>query len=78
MGHFKDGDKERVLPEYSFDYCSPGDELGFKWIVLAGKERGTRSFMATAVPTKGGWVILVGINVWIPLKKMGIKKGILF
>ena len=32
----------------------PGDELGFKWSVLVGKEKGSRSLMATAVPNKGG------------------------
>ena len=33
---------------------SPGDELGFKWVVLVGKERVSKSRMATAVPMKGG------------------------
>ena len=28
--------------------------MGFKWSVLLGKERGSRSFMATTVPNKGG------------------------
>ena len=54
MGHMKDDGKERLLPEYSWDYCFPGDELGFKWSVLVGKEQGSRSLMATAVPNKGG------------------------
>ena len=54
MGHMKDKEKERRLPEYSWDYCFPGNELGFKWSVLVGKERGNRSFMATTVPNKGG------------------------
>ena len=54
MGHFKEVEKERRLPEYSIDYCFPGDELGFKWTVLVGKERSSRSFMATAIPHKGG------------------------
>ena len=54
MGHMKDNGKERLLPEYSWDYCFPGDELGFKWSVLVGKEKGSRSLMATAVPNKGG------------------------
>ena len=30
MGHMKDEHKERQVPEYSWDYCFPGDELGFK------------------------------------------------
>jgi hypothetical protein len=29
------------------------DELGFKWTVLVAKERSSKSWMATAVPTKG-------------------------
>ena len=38
-GHVRDAGNARGLPEYSFDYCFPGDELGFKWVVLVGKER---------------------------------------
>ena len=30
MSHQKEGGKERKIPEYHFDYCFPGDELGFK------------------------------------------------
>lgn len=60
MGRMKDGGKERLIPEYSWDYCFPGDELGFKWSVLVGKEKGSRSLMATAVPNKGGGSKLVG------------------
>ena len=53
MSHTRDKGKERLLPEYSLDYCFPGDELGFKWTVLVGKERMSKAWMATAVPTKG-------------------------
>ena len=53
MDHQKDSGKERKLPEYSWDYCFPGDELGFKWTVLVGRERGNKSWMATALPCKG-------------------------
>ena len=28
--HFRDKREERLLPEYSWDYCFPGDELGYK------------------------------------------------
>ena len=42
------------MPENSWDYCFPGDELGFKWTVLVGKERKSKSWMAAAVPQKGG------------------------
>ena len=52
-GHRRDDGKVRNLPEYSWDYCFPGDELGFKWTVLVGKERTTGSVMATTVPMKG-------------------------
>ena len=44
----------RALPEYAWDYCFPGDELGFKWTVLVGTEKGSDTAMATAVPVKGG------------------------
>ena len=53
LDHKQDTGKERRRPEYSWDYCFPGDELGFKWTVLVGKERGSRSWMAATVPVKG-------------------------
>ena len=54
MDHTRDKGRERELPEYSWDYCFPGDELGWKWTVLVGRERGTKQIMATAIPEKGG------------------------
>ena len=27
-------ERERNVPEYGFDYCFPGDEMGFKWLSL--------------------------------------------
>ena len=45
--------RERTIPEYCFDYYFPGDDLGYKWVVLVGKERLTGTFMATALPAKG-------------------------
>ena len=45
--------KDRVLSEYSFDYCFPGDGLGYKWTVLVGRERKSGLCMATIVPMKG-------------------------
>eukprot|EP00973_Karenia_brevis_P085476 11860947-Karenia_brevis.AAC.1 len=51
--HRRDSGKDRDLPEYSFDYCFPGDEFGIKWTVLVGKERRTGMIMATTVPQKG-------------------------
>ena len=55
LDHKADSGKERRLPEYSWDYCFPGDELGFKWTVLVGKERMGKGWMATTVPSKGGY-----------------------
>ncbi len=43
MDHNKDKGKEKRLPEYSWYYCFPGDELGFRWTVLVGKERGSKA-----------------------------------
>ena len=51
--HRPDDCRERNIPEYSFDYCFPGDEFGYKLTVLAGKERQSKSTMASVVPTKG-------------------------
>ena len=53
MGHMKDDGKERLLPEYSWDYCFPGDELGFKWSVLVGKEKGSRRPYGVGGPKQG-------------------------
>ena len=53
MEHAKDKGGERKLPEYHFDYCFPGDEMGYKWTVLVGKEKMSKSWFATAVPQKG-------------------------
>ena len=54
MDHKRTQQEERVVPEYSFDYCFPGNELGFKWTVLVGKERDGKAIMAETVPHKGG------------------------
>ena len=53
LEHRKDVKDERSLPEFAFDYCFPGNELGYKLTVLVGKERGTGMTMATVVPEKG-------------------------
>ena len=42
-----------ALADVNTDYCFPGDEVGFKWTVLVGKERGSKAWMATTVPMKG-------------------------
>ena len=54
MPHYRDKGGTRVLPEYSWDYCFPGDEFGHKWTVLVGRERETKAIMATTIPNKGG------------------------
>ncbi len=43
-----------MIPEYWYDYCLPGDEMGYRCTVLVGKERFTGSRMATTVPQKRG------------------------
>ena len=46
MDHRKAVGGERGLSEYSFDYCFPGYELGYKLTVLVGRERNTGMSMA--------------------------------
>mgnify|MGYP001254926542 CR=1 FL=1 len=53
LDHRKSIEEERGLSEYSFDYCFPGDEFGFKITVLVGREHGTGMTMGAVVPTKG-------------------------
>ena len=53
LDHRKGVEEERGLSEFSFDYCFPGDEFGFKLTILVGKERSTGMRMATVVPVKG-------------------------
>ena len=53
LDHRKAVEDERGVSEYAFDYCFPGDELGFKLVVLSGREGVTGAYFATAVPTKG-------------------------
>ena len=42
------------LNEYSFDYCFPGDEFGYRVTVLVGRERTSGMTMATVIPLRGG------------------------
>ena len=53
LDHRKSVEEDRGVSEFAFDYCFPGDELGFKLVVLTGRERITGMYFATAVPTKG-------------------------
>ena len=51
--HTKAVEDKRDLAEYSFDYCFPGNELGYKLTVLVGRERTTGMTMAAVLPDKG-------------------------
>ena len=53
LDHRRSAEEERGLSEYSFDYCFPGDEFGFKLTILVGRERVGGMCMATVVPMKG-------------------------
>ena len=53
LDHRKAVEDQRGVSEYAFDYCFPGDEFGFKLVVLAGREKVTGMYFATSVPTKG-------------------------
>ena len=53
LDHRKAVHGEKGISEYAFDYCFPGDELGFKLAVLVGREKITGMFFAATVPTKG-------------------------
>ena len=72
MDHKRDNGKERKLPEYSWDYCFPGAELGFRWTVLVGKERQTKARMATTVPMKGTSGKFGVDKCWNSLRRMEI------
>ena len=49
----KKRDGSNGVPEYAFDYCFPGDELGYKLVVLVGHEKTSGMTLAVTVPTKG-------------------------
>ena len=53
LDHRRGVEEQRGLSEYSFDYCFPGDEFGFKLTILVGQERVTGMSMAVVVPVKG-------------------------
>ena len=53
LDHRRAVEEERGLNEYSFDFCFPGDEMGYKLTILVGVERSTGMKMSTSVPTKG-------------------------
>ena len=51
--HTKDKGGDRQVPGYHFAHCFPGDEMGFKWTILVGRERMSKSWFARADPQKG-------------------------
>ena len=53
LDHRRAIEDERKIREFSFDYCFPGDEKGFRLTVLVGRERTTGMTMASVVPVKG-------------------------
>jgi hypothetical protein len=53
LDHRKCIREERGLPEFSFDYCFPGDQFGYRLTILVGRERVTGMTFATTVPEKG-------------------------
>ena len=75
MDHRKAVDGERGLPEYSFDCCFPGDELGYKLTVLVGRERGTGMSMAAVLPSKGSTGKFAADKVMEFLAECGSQSG---
>jgi hypothetical protein len=53
LDHRKCVREERGLPEFSFDYCFPGDDFGYRLTILVGRERTSGMTFATTVPEKG-------------------------
>lgn len=53
LDHRKCIREDRGLPEFSFDYCFPGDEFGYRVTILVGRERTTGMTFASTVPEKG-------------------------
>ena len=62
-----------MLPEYSWVYCLPGDELRHKWTVLVGRERESKAIMATHVPSKGGIGRYASDKCWAFMEENGDK-----
>ena len=73
LDHRKDAHEARGLPEFSFDYCFPGNEFGYKLTVLVGRERTSGITMATIVPGKGSKGKFVADQVWDFIAECGYK-----
>ena len=53
--HTKMADKERVLPEHSWAYCFPGDEMGYKWTFFGGGRGERKIGRQRLFRPKGAW-----------------------
>ena len=53
MNHTRVNTDERGLDEFHMDYCFPGDEFGFKLVILVVVERYTGMKASIVVPRKG-------------------------
>ena len=75
LDHRRDVREARGLPEYSFDYCFPGNEFGYHLTILVGRERVTGMTMATVVPEKGSKGKFVADKVLEFITECGNLKG---
>jgi len=75
LDHRRDVREARGLPEYSFDYCFPGNEFGFHLTILVGRERATGMTMATVVPEKDSKGKFVADKVLEFITECGNLKG---
>jgi hypothetical protein len=75
LDHRKTVEGERAVNEYSFDYCFPGNEFGYKLTVLVGRERTSGMTMATVIPSKGGSGKFVADKVMEFLAECGDQAG---
>ncbi len=75
MDHRRVVGGERNLPEYSFENCFPGNELGYKLTVLVGRERTTGMNMAAVLPSKGSTGTFAADRVMELLVECGNQSG---
>lgn len=75
LDHRKAVGEEREISEYAFDYCFPGDEFGYKLVVLAGREKITGMYFSVAVPTKGSIGRFAVDKVLDYMAELGDKTG---
>jgi hypothetical protein len=75
LDHRRDVREARGLPEYSLDYCFPGNEFGYHLTILVGRERVTGMTMAAVVPEKGSKGKFVADKVLEFITECGNLKG---